>query len=253
MLKRLLVATAALSLLTLAACGEEGDNDSTGSETPSSTAAGDETASESESAAPEESTPTEEDEPTAAGDCVYSPTGNAAREVDPPSTTPKFDGDVNATISTTAGDLPLVLDAAHAPCTVNSFVSLAEQGFYDDTPCPRLATSPGFVLLQCGDPTGTGTGGPGYNVPDEYSPDETYPAGTLAMANAGTPNSGGSQFFVCIEDTQLPPSYTAFGQVDAEGIKALEKVAEGGDDGSHPAGGGKPNIAVDITKVTVDS
>lgn len=249
MLKRLLVATAALSLLTLTACGDSDDNDSTSSEQTEQT----NEASPTDGEASATETDTSSEEPTAAQDCNYTATGNAAREVDPPPATPAHDGDVNATISTTAGDLPLVLDAGHAPCTVNSFVSLAEQGFYDDTPCPRLATNPGFVLLQCGDPTGTGTGGPGYNVPDEYTADETYPAGTLAMANSGTPNSGGSQFFVCIEDTQLPPTYTAFGQVDAEGIKALEKVAEGGDDGSHPAGGGKPNIAVDITKVTIDS
>lgn len=252
MLKRMLVATAALSLITLAGCSSDSDDDkdAKGSDTYSqesespSTSTSDETSS---AATPDETTAT-----PAAGDCTYAEDGQEpAREVELPPSTPTVQGDVKAVISTTAGDLPLTLDAGHAPCTVNSFVSLAEQGFYDDTPCPRLATSPGFVLLQCGDPTGTGAGGPGYTVPDEYSADETYPAGTLAMANTGAPNSGGSQFFICIEDTQLPPAYTAFGKVDAAGIEALEKVAAEGDDGSHPAGGGKPNLAVDITKVTV--
>lgn len=221
MLKRTLVATAALSLLTLAGCGDDSDDDS--ASTQSSTI-----------------------------ECDYAEDGQEpARQVDLPPSQPALTGDVTATIETTAGDLPVTLDAGHAPCTVNSFVSLAEQDFYDDTPCPRLATSPGFVLLQCGDPTGTGAGGPGYTVPDEYDTDESYPAGTLAMANTGAPDSGGSQFFICIEDTELDPAYTAFGSVDPEALKALEKVAAAGDDGSHPAGGGKPKIKVDITEVSV--
>ncbi|WP_235736050.1 peptidylprolyl isomerase [Nocardioides alcanivorans] len=249
MLKRTALAAMALSLLTLAACGDDSDDAGSPDEKSSSTVAteGADTTPETDPATGSEGEPD-----AAAGSCDYATdTQPASREVDAPPAEPKYSGDVKATISTTAGELPITLDGGHAPCTVNSFVSLTEQGFYDDTPCPRLATNPGFVLLQCGDPTGTGTGGPGYTVPDEYTADETYPAGTLAMANTGAPNSGGSQFFICIEDTQLNPAYTAFGTVDEEGLKALRKVAEGGDDGSHPAGGGKPNIAVDITKVTV--
>jgi len=250
MLKRTLVAVAALSLLTLAGCSDDdsGDDDATGTDTSAAaTPSQSTTSSERPSNTPDEGS-------TTAADCVYPADGQEpARDVDPPAATPAYSGEVKATISTTAGELPITLDADHAPCTVNSFVSLAEQGFYDDTPCPRLATDPGFVLLQCGDPTGTGAGGPGYTIPDEFASDETYPAGTLAMANTGMPNSGGSQFFICIEDTQLAPSYTAFGTVDAAGIEALTKVAEAGDDGSHPAGGGKPKIPVDITSVSVDS
>ncbi|WP_110205802.1 peptidylprolyl isomerase [Nocardioides daejeonensis] len=248
MLKRTLVAAAALSLITLAGCSSDSGDDKDKKASDPAAQSSETPAGESPSAA----TPTETSAVPATGDCAYTEDGQEpARKVTLPPSTPTVEGDVKAVISTTVGDLPLTLDAGHAPCTVNSFVSLAKQGFYDDTPCPRLATSPGFVLLQCGDPTGTGAGGPGYTVPDEYSADETYPAGTLAMANTGAPDSGGSQFFVCIEDTQLPPAYTAFGKVDAAGIKALEKVAAKGDDGTHPAGGGKPNMPVDITKVTV--
>ena len=79
-------------------------------------------------------------------------------------------------------------------------------------------------MLQCGDPTGTGTGGPGYSFDDELSGDETYPAGTLAMANAG-PNTNGSQFFIVYEDTQLPPAYAVFGTVDEAGVKTVQEVA----------------------------
>ncbi len=82
-------------------------------------------------------------------------------------------------------------------------------------------------MLQCGDPTGTGTGGPGYSFDDELSGKETYPAGTLAMANAG-PNTNGSQFFIVYDDTQLPPAYAVFGQLDAASVKIVAEVAEKG-------------------------
>ncbi len=244
MLKQSLAALAAVSLLTLAACSDDSDSsedakvsDTPTSETPSEPAA---TTTESADAAP------------AAGECTYATDGQTpAREVDVPPATPVHTGQVEAVIATTVGDLPILLDADGAPCTVNSFVSLAEQGYYDETPCPRLASSPGFVLLQCGDPSGTGAGGPGYSVEDEFDGSETYPAGTIAMANTGAPDTNGSQFFLCIEDTQLPPSYTVFGTVQEDGIKVLAEVAAKGDDGSHPAGGGKPVQPVDITEVTI--
>ncbi len=108
-----------------------------------------------------------------------------------------------ATIATSVGTLEATLDADKAPCTVNSFVSLAKQGFFDNTPCHRLTTA-GIYVLQCGDPTGTGTGGPGYTIPDEFSTTDTYGPGTLAMANTGQPNSGGSQFFIVYKNTPLP-------------------------------------------------
>jgi peptidyl-prolyl cis-trans isomerase B (cyclophilin B) len=198
-----------------------------------------------------------ETEPEAAGPseteatCTYDtdPMGGA-REVEKPQGEPTETGPVDAVIKTNVGDIKLELDGASAPCTVNSFVSLAEQGFYDDTPCPRLAASPTFGILQCGDPTGTGSGGPGYSFADELSGDETYEAGTLAMANGG-PDTNGSQFFLVFNDSGLTPDYTVFGHVDADGIALLKSVGAKGDDGSHPAGGGKPNQPVDITDVVV--
>ncbi|CAI9414353.1 peptidylprolyl isomerase [Nocardioides sp. T2.26MG-1] len=183
--------------------------------------------------------------------CSYPSDGQSpAKEVDPPDEKAPASGTVRADMKTSIGDLGLDLDAAAAPCTVNSFVSLAEQGYFDDTSCHRL-TNESIYVLQCGDPTGTGTGGPGYTIPLEVSGDETYPAGTLAMARAQDPDSGGSQFFIVYADSGLPAEYTVFGTVDDVGVKAVAKVAEDGNDGSMGANGGAPNTPVDIEKVTV--
>ncbi|MGB0101221.1 MAG: peptidylprolyl isomerase [Nocardioides sp.] len=188
--------------------------------------------------------------PTDGVSCSYEGDGaGAAKEVEPPPTTATASGDVEATIATTAGDLGITLDADSAPCTVNSFLSLADQGYFDDTVCHRMTTA-GILVLQCGDPSGSGSGGPGYSFDDELSGDETYPAGTLAMANAG-PGTNGSQFFVVYGDTQLPAAYTVFGEVDADGVAAVEKVAEGGVDDANGPGDGHPNDEVRIESVTV--
>ena len=160
------------------------------------------------------------------------------------------EGTVTATVATNQGDIGLTMDAAATPCTVASFVSLAEQGFYDDTPCPRIGDQEGFGILQCGDPTGTGSGGPGYSFADELTGDETYPAGTIAMANAG-PDTNGSQFFLVFRDSQFPPSYTVFGTIDEAGVTVLEEIAATGNDNSNPAGGGTPNEPVQIESVTI--
>ena len=178
--------------------------------------------------------------------CSYSEGGQpAAKKVDVPDSTASRSGTVEATLATSVGDLELALDADGAPCTVNSFVSLAEQGYFDGTTCHRLVTE-GIYVLQCGDPTGTGTGGPGYSYDDELDGDETYPAGTLAMANAGA-DTNGSQFFIVYEDTELPPSYTVFGTVSDATVQKVAEVAAAGnaDDGVAPA------TAVDISKVTL--
>ena len=114
---------------------------------------------------------------------------------------------------------------------MNSFVSLAEQGYFDNTPCHRLTTAQTQIyVLQCGDPTGTGTGGPGYTIPDELTGTETYPPGTLAMANTGQPDSGGSQFFIVYQATTHPPNYTVFGHISPAGVKAVQKLAAKGTD-----------------------
>ena len=186
--------------------------------------------------------------PTTGTSCDYPADSTASKEVDPPPATTTLTGKVSVTIATSAGDLAAELDADKTPCTVNSFVSLAEQGYFDDTSCHRLTTS-GIAVFQCGDPSGSGMGGPGYTFPDELSGDETYPAGTLAMANAG-PDTNGSQFFMVYGDTPLPPSYTVFGHLDPAGTKVVEKIAakgtaEGGPDGA-------PATPVIITGVTFD-
>jgi len=163
--------------------------------------------------------------------CEYAKQGEAAKQVDLPPAKPRSAD--SATIATNRGDIKVSLDPGNAPCTVGSFVSLAQQGYFDDTKCHRLV--PGFVL-QCGDPSATGRGGPGYRFDDELTGDETYPAGTLAMANSG-PDTNGSQFFIVLGDAQLPPSYTIFGTVDAAGLKIAQDIAAAGNgpDGVAPA------------------
>lgn len=178
-----------------------------------------------------------------------------------PATAPPGDGiastgTVSATVKTTAGDIPLTLDKALAPCTVNSFVSLAQQGYYNDTECHRLGTE-GLQMLQCGDPTASGSGGPGYTVQDENFPELTYGRGVLAMAKTAQPNSGGSQFFMVYGDAQLPAEYTVFGSISDEGLKVLDEVARAGVDPAEAAqskdGTGKPMTPVKFTAVTVNS
>ncbi|MET0524695.1 MAG: peptidylprolyl isomerase [Nocardioides sp.] len=181
--------------------------------------------------------------------CDYpeNPAG-AAKEVDPPSSDAPSSGKVEATIKTSVGDLKATLDQGATPCTVNSFLSLADQGYFDATQCHRLTTE-GIFVLQCGDPTGTGTGGPGYSFDDELTDKETYPAGTLAMANAG-PNTNGSQFFVVYADTQLPPSYAVFGTLDDASVKIVADVAKKGTQTG--AADGPPKTPVSIESISVD-
>jgi peptidyl-prolyl cis-trans isomerase B (cyclophilin B) len=151
-----------------------------------------------------------------------------------------------ARIVTNCGTIVVTLDGKHAPHTVNSFAFLAGKHFFDNSPCHRLTTS-GIYVLQCGDPTGTGSGGPGYTIPDENLSGATYSAGTLAMANTGQPHTGGSQFFFCYANTSLPPQYTPFGTV-VQGLGVLTKIAHAG---STPPGDGKPNQPVVIESFTV--
>ena len=157
--------------------------------------------------------------------------------------------DYTATIVTNQGTIVATLDGAKAPHTVNSFKFLADHHFFDNSPCHRLTTQ-GIFVLQCGDPTGTGTGGPGYTIPDENLTGATYPAGTLAMANTGQPHTGGSQFFFCYADTPLPPQYTPFGHVTT-GLDVLKAIAANGEDDSNGAGDGKPKKPVIIKTFTV--
>lgn len=188
--------------------------------------------------------------------CEYQATPNqpAAKPVKAPNTTNvPASGTVNVTFSSTAGDIPLTLDRSLAPCTVNSFLSLIQQGYYTNTSCHRLSTQ-GLQMLQCGDPTGTGSGGPGYSFKDETFPSLTYGRGILAMANAG-PDTNGSQFFMVYGNAPLPPNYTVFGSISDAGLQVLDKVARAGDDGRYDPspGGGKPNMEVKFTSVAIDS
>ncbi|WAL63490.1 peptidylprolyl isomerase [Amycolatopsis cynarae] len=165
-------------------------------------------------------------------------------------------GTVKVTLKTTVGDIPLTLDRALAPCTVNSFVSLVNQGFYTDTSCHRLGTD-GLQMLQCGDPTGTGMGGPGYTIPDENFSQLTYGRGILAMAKTSQPNSGGSQFFMVYGTAQLDPDYTVFGSISDAGLQVLDKVAREGVDPASAAqssdGTGAPKTPVKFTGATIDA
>jgi len=156
-------------------------------------------------------------------------------------------------LDTTCGEIDVAMKASAAPHTVNSFEFLAGQGYFDHTKCHRLTTQ-GIYVLQCGDPTGMGTGGPGYTIPDENLKDKSlkdniYPAGTVAMANTGQKNSGGSQFFLVYKDSQLPPNYTPFGTVSKAGMKVLQKIAKAGE--STGMGDGAPNATVVIDKASV--
>ncbi|MGY1733989.1 peptidylprolyl isomerase [Geodermatophilus sp. SYSU D01045] len=190
--------------------------------------------------------------------CTYAPdtSGNpnltdVGTPPDPAST--PASGTVQLLMSTDQGDVPLTLDRAKAPCAAASFAFLASQQFFDGSTCHREVNQPTFGVLQCGDPTGTGSGGPTYKFAEEVTPETTYPRGTIAMANSGTPGSTGSQFFLCFVDTDLPPDYTAVGTVDEAGLAVLDTVAAAGNDGSfEPSpGGGAPNLPVTITSMTV--
>ena len=226
MLKKPLTVAAVLTLtLGLAGCGDETSKASARKHTP----------------LPENSS---------GADCTYQETGDAARDVDLPPAKAAYSEDVEAIIETNMGDINATLAASTAPCTVSSFASLASQGFFDDTPCPRIVTE-GIFVLQCGDPTGTTSGGPGYAFDDELTGSETYPGGTLAMANSGA-NTNGSQFFIVYADSaNLTPDYTVFGTVDEASLKVIEKMAANGSDNSNPAGGGAPLKDIDIDFVDV--
>lgn len=190
------------------------------------------------------------DSSAAAETCSYPADSQpGAKEVDAPEEKPQAKGTVDATVATSAGDLAVTLDADRTPCTVNSFLSLAAQKYFDDTECHRLTTE-GIFVLQCGDPTGTGSGGPGYSFADELDGSETYPAGTLAMANSG-PDTNGSQFFVVYDDSSLPPDYTVFGQLDEASTKTVAVLADKGTDSG--AGDGAPKEKVTITEVTAQN
>jgi peptidyl-prolyl cis-trans isomerase B (cyclophilin B) len=185
----------------------------------------------------------------AKGDCTYTKgTEAATKDVGLPANGKvPTTGTVTVNVATSQGDMTFSLDRSKAPCTVNSFTYLAGKKYYDNTPCHRLTTAATFGVLQCGDPGGTGGGGPGYQYGDELDPTGKYTKGVLAMANAG-PDTNGSQFFIVYKNTDLKPNYTIFGTV-TKGIDVVEKVAKGG----APKDDGKPNTPIQIKTVSLAS
>jgi peptidyl-prolyl cis-trans isomerase B (cyclophilin B) len=202
--------------------------------------------------------------------CTYNEGGPSGKKVDLPPGNPPKDLPEELTIATDRGDIKVSLDADKAPCTVNSFVSLAKQGYFDDTKCHRLTTQ-GLFVLQCGDPTATGQSGdtaagqsgPGYAFDSELIDNDprlqpclgqtdpqsgkevcTYTTGSLAMANAGE-GTNGSQFFLVYQDSPLGSSYTVFGRMSAAGVKVVQNIAK---DGLAPDGIA-PKQPVTITSV----
>jgi peptidyl-prolyl cis-trans isomerase B (cyclophilin B) len=183
--------------------------------------------------------------------CTYISNPPAARKVTFPSATPDYKATYQATITTNRGPVVIDLLNSKATCTVNSFVHLAEAGFYNKTPCFRLSTSDPY-MLQCGDPTGKGNGGPGYEFASENLAGATYTAGTVAMANVtGVADSNGSQFFLVYKDSPLSPDYTPFGKI-VSGLTILQDVGKRGyGPPLNSAGGGAPKESVEIESVTI--
>jgi peptidyl-prolyl cis-trans isomerase B (cyclophilin B) len=204
--------------------------------------------------------------PTVGANCQYpaTPDEPAAKPVKPPRTgkVPTDPASVSVSMVTSQGHIGLLLANNESPCTVNSFVSLATQGYFNNTKCHRLTTEAELSILQCGDPKGDGKGGPGYGFGNEYPTDQyppndpklqqavTYPRGTIAMANTGQPGSNGSQFFLVYKDSALPPNYTVFGTIQPDGLATLDKIAAAGVDGGQPEG--QPKADVTITSVLPD-
>ena len=200
--------------------------------------------------------------------CTYTKTGTAARTVSLPSAAPDYTASYTATINTNLGKIAVNLENSKATCTVNSFVHLAEAGYFNNTQCHRLLTS-GIYVLQCGDPYATaatkltcsstgkiGTGIPGYEFASENLTGAKYPAGTVAMANEGSATTNGSQFFIVYKDstTGLGATYTPFGTVSS-GLGIVQNVAKDGYSCDYTVSGqsegGAPKEKVIIDSVTI--
>jgi peptidyl-prolyl cis-trans isomerase B (cyclophilin B) len=201
--------------------------------------------------------------------CDYTSATSAAKKETLPPATPDFAASYQATINTNLGKISFNLLNSKATCTVNSFVHLAEAGYFNNTQCHRVVNS-GIYVLQCGDAYATadaklscsttskiGTGGPGYDFASENLTGAKYPAGTVAMANSGTANSNGSQFFIVFKDSTSVlngtsgPAYTPFATVSS-GLGIVQNVAKDGYSCQYAqAGGGVPKKKVIIDSVTI--
>ncbi|MFF0269247.1 peptidylprolyl isomerase [Kribbella sp. NPDC004536] len=184
--------------------------------------------------------------------CTYKKSAEpAAKKVNPPADgKTKASGTSKVSLDTSIGDLQLTLDSSVAPCAVKNFLSLVGQKYFDNTKCHRLTVGEGLQVLQCGDPTGSGSGGPGYTFADEVYPTLKYGRGILAMANSGA-NTNGSQFFIVYGDASgLSAQYTAFGTIDEPSLKLIDKVAEAGVTPQQSPQDGTPITPVDIKTAT---
>ena len=186
---------------------------------------------------------------TATCDFTADTSGNPdLTEVSTPPTEVAASGTTQLTMTTNVGPIGLTLDQAGAPCAAASFRHLTEEGFFDGTSCHRQTNSETLKVLQCGDPSGTGSGGPTYDFPTQVTGAETYPRGTVAMANASD-GLDGSQFFLVYGDSQLQPDYTVVGTIDEAGLATLDTIAANGiADG---AADGAPAQPVTIESMTV--
>ncbi len=208
--------------------------------------------------------------PKATGDCTWTPRDTTANENlkdvgTPPTSGMPLSGTETMTITTNHGPIQVELDAGRAPCAAASFAYLAGKKFFDNTSCHRLTTKTSY-LLQCGDPTGTGAGGPAYTYADEGLPAQPpspspgakattpaqYPAGSVAVVNSG-PNTNGSQFFIVYQDTNFAdPSYGIVGRV-TKGLDIVRQIAAAGavDTKGVKTDDGKPKTTVVIESLTV--
>jgi len=209
-------------------------------------------AADSSTSAPADPSASPAGQTTVAGPCTYTSDGSASAgvAVTPPSGDIATTGTLALSMTTSDGVIGLTLDRATATCAASSFEALTTQGFFDGTPCHRETDSEGLKVLQCGDPGGTGTGGPGYSFPTQVTGSETYPRGTVAMANSGS-GTDGSQFFLVYGDSQLQPDYTVVGRIDDAGLAVLDAIAARGNDGSNGSGDGAPTQPVTITSMTI--
>ncbi|GIE33216.1 peptidyl-prolyl cis-trans isomerase [Actinoplanes italicus] len=199
--------------------------------------------------------------------CLWTPSaetgGNKVKDVGLPPVNVPNTGKATVSFDTNLGVISAQVDLSKAPCTGASFKHLAAKNFFENSKCHRMVNQDGFKVLQCGDPFAVGagyrdtdgTGGPSYTMVEENLPTDTkkpYPAGSIAMANTGAPGSTGSQFFICSEDTVLPPNYTLLGVID-KGLDIVRNVVKAGDDKAfEPSpGGGHPKTEVVIKKMTV--
>jgi cyclophilin family peptidyl-prolyl cis-trans isomerase len=192
--------------------------------------------------------------------CTYTPDESGNPNLTDVGTPPNPEatpatGTSTLLMSTGQGDITLTLDRELAPCAAASFSYLAAEKFFDGSLCHRMVNGESFGVLQCGDPSGTGQGGPTYKYAEEVSAETAYPRGTIAMAKSGAPSTTGSQFFLVFADAQLSPDYTVVGTIDEAGLAVLDQIAAAGNDGSmEPSpGGGKPNVPVVIESMTVVS